>query len=87
CSTWNKQEADLAVNTIVLLKLDFVAQKKGGHGRLGRVDTVYLLAPCPLEPRSMPTHTGETPTPLFKNPKASGFWFKVSEVSGSPLRF
>ena len=36
---------------------------------------VYLLAPRPLEPTSIPTQTGGTPVPLFKNPKASCFWY------------
>ena len=56
-------------NTIVSLKLDFAAQKKGGTA----VSVVWtlvsnLLAPCPAEPRSTPTHTGGTHcAPLLKS--------------------
>jgi hypothetical protein len=45
-------------NSIVSLKLDFAAQKKGGTAVSAVWTLVYLLAPCPAEPRSTPTHTG-----------------------------
>ena len=55
-------------NTIVPLKLDFVAQKKGGMAVSAVWTLVYLLAPCPAEPRSTPTHTGGTHcAPLLKS--------------------
>ena len=54
--------------TIVPLKLDFVAQKKGGMAVSAVWTLVYLLAPCPAEPKSTPTRTGETPcAPLLKS--------------------
>ena len=55
-------------NTIVSLKLDFAAQKKGGTAVSAVWTLVYLLAPCPAEPRSTPTHTGGTHcAPLLKS--------------------
>ena len=46
-------------------------------------ELVDLFAPCPLEPRSTPTHTGGAPVPLFKNPKASGFWYNSTNGKDS----
>ncbi|NBR49147.1 hypothetical protein EBU02_09960 [bacterium] len=66
--------------TIDPLKMDFAAQKKGGMAVSAVWTLVYLLAPCPLEPRSTPTRTGGTPVPLSKNPKASGFWYYSSAL-------
>ena len=64
----HEREEALSFNTIVSLKLDFVAQKKGGMAVSAVWTLVYLLAPCPAEPRSTPTHTGETPcAPLLKS--------------------
>ena len=45
---------------------------------------VRLLAFYPSEPKSIPTHTGGTPVPLSKNPKASCFWYH--SVVEFPLR-
>ena len=61
--------------------MDFVAQKKGGMAVSAVWTLVYLLAPCPLEPRRMPMHTGGTPVPICKNPKASGFWYERERTS------
>ena len=54
--------------TIGPLKLDFAAEKKGGRPSRPLWELVYLFAPCPLEPRGTPTHTGETRcAPLLKS--------------------
>ena len=57
-------------------EIGLCSAKEGGGTAVSAVwELVYLFTPCPLEPRSTPTHTGGTPVPLFKNPKASGFWY------------
>ena len=58
----------MSSHTIVPLKLDFAAEK-GGHGRLGRVETGLLSRTLRhRNQRSRPQHTGETRcAPLLKS--------------------
>jgi|GEM_PF-4867495 len=58
----------VCIEVIVSLQLEFAAPKKGGMAVPAVWRLVYFLAPCPLEPRSPPTHTGETRcVPLLKS--------------------
>gem|GEM_PF-2651881 len=71
--------------TIVSLKLDFAAQKKGGMAVSAVWTLAYLLAPCPAEPRSTPTHTGDDalcPSPKIQKHAAFG----ITRPLGSSAR-
>jgi hypothetical protein len=56
--------------------LDSCISKEGG---------MAVSAAYSSEPRSRPQHTGETPVPLSKNLKASGFWYHPVEPQSPTL--
>ena len=63
-------------HTIVPLKLDFAAEKRGGMA----VSTVWRLA-CFLAPSPSDRSTqARRAVPLYYNPKASGFWYQGKEA-------
>ena len=59
--------------------MDFVAQKKGGMAVSAVWTLVYLLAPCPLEPRRMPMHRAGRLCPFAKIQKQAAFGMSGSE--------
>ena len=82
----------VCIEVIVSLQLDFAAQKKGCMAVPAVWRLVYFLAPCPLEPRSPPTHTGETRcVPLLKSKsklqfRRRGFVFKCRKNTKNKRR-
>ena len=50
---------------------------KGGHGRLGRVETGLLSRTLPTGTKGADRSTqARRAVPLYSNPKASGFWYE-----------
>jgi hypothetical protein len=65
--------------------LDSCISKEGGMAVSAVWRLVYPLAAYSSEPRSRPQHTGETPVPLSKNLKASGFWYHFTKKQSHTL--
>ena len=66
-------------NTIVPLKLDFVAQKKGGMAVSAVWRLVYFLAPCPPEPKEQTAaHRRDALCPSTKIQKQAAFGIKCN---------
>ena len=65
--------------------LDSCIAKEGGMAVSAVWRLVCPLVAYPSEPRSRPQHTGETPVPLSKNLKASGFWYHPVEPQSPTL--
>ena len=65
--------------------LDSCISKEGGMAVSAVWRLVCPLVAYPSEPRSRPQHTGETPVPLSKNLKASGFWYHFTKKQSHTL--
>ena len=65
--------------------LDSCIAKEGGMAVSAVWRLVHPLAAYSSEPRSRPQHTGETPVPLSKNLKASGFWYHFMKTQRHTL--
>ena len=65
--------------------LDSCIAKEGGMAVSAVWRLVCPLVAYPSEPRSRPQHTRETPVPLSKTLKASGFWYHFTKKQSHTL--